>query len=54
MKEAFDADPKSQKLEVMTHFLRDQSILAEGGQIEDMKGFIGRMNQIAGNYLDNN
>lgn len=51
MKKTFDVDPKSEKLETMTHYLRDQSILAEGGQIEDMNGFISRMNQIAGEYL---
>lgn len=51
MKKEFDTDPTSSKLEDMTYFLRDQSILAEGGKIEDMHGFIVRMNKIAGQYL---
>ena len=40
------ADPAGARLDDMSHILFDQSLLAEGGQIEDPAGFVMRLNQL--------
>src|SRR5687767_6432449 len=40
------ADPASARLDDMSHVLFDQSLLAEGGQLEDPAGFVKRLNEL--------
>jgi molecular chaperone HtpG len=40
------ADPASTRLDDMSHILFDQSLLAEGGQVEDPAAFVKRLNEL--------
>ena len=40
------SDPASTRLDDMSHVLFDQSLLAEGGQLEDPAGFVKRLNEL--------
>jgi len=40
------ADPAGARFDDMSHILFDQSLLAEGGQIEDPAGFVKRLNEL--------
>ena len=40
------ADPAGTRLDDMSHILFDQSLLAEGGQVEDPAAFVKRLNEL--------
>ena len=40
------ADPASTRFDDMSHILFDQSLLAEGGQVEDPAAFVKRLNEL--------
>ncbi|MFP4695703.1 molecular chaperone HtpG [Thiohalospira sp.] len=41
-----EAEPEGQRFEDWTHVLFDQAVLAEGGQLEEPAGFVGRLNAL--------
>lgn len=52
MKEEFGKDLKSEKLSEMMNYSYNQALLLEGGEIEDMAGFVQLLNKFAGKYMN--
>ena len=52
MKEEFRKDLKSEKLSEMMNYSYNQALLLEGGEIEDMAGFVQLLNKFAGKYMN--
>jgi len=52
MREEFTQDIKSEKLSEMMRYAYNQAVLLEGGELEDMAGFIQLLNKFAGKYMN--